>query len=135
LYSVPKTRKYQLKIHEAVHLKKHVNSQTSSEKLIPSSFESSKPASPVYSDKSSDTCTIDIHDDIVDYDFSEVSFPELLSFQKPEPPVVEGSALSTPERVRTPDCVAVIAAPPIPVAVQEEPEVPVPLDLSKTSTA
>jgi hypothetical protein len=71
----------------------------------------------------------------VDYDCSEVSFPEPLSFQKPEPPVVEGSALATPERVRTPDCVAVIAASPIPVAVQEEPEIPVPLDLSTTSTA
>lgn len=81
--------------------------------------------------------------DLSECDFSGLSFPELMSFNDPQPSNddKESHLLATPDRVSTPDhdwLSAKFSSSPIPVEVpvvsaQEEPLVP--LDLSMSSAA
>lgn len=118
-YSVPKTRSYQLRKHEEiVHNKTKLSVEIKKSAYILPKTTTVRPPSPLYSDISSVT-SIHREDplDLSEWDFSGLSFPELLSFQDPLPSDgdKDNHLLATPKRVSTPDCVSAnLSSSPIP---------------------
>ncbi|XP_061170136.1 zinc finger protein PLAGL2-like [Saccostrea echinata] len=129
-YSVPRTRKYQLKRHEKTVHQSNSKCKPTIENKKPAAIEhlpettvrpTVGPPSPMYSDISSVTS---LHQedplDLSEWDFLGLSFPELMSFQDPKTSVPEKltcNSLATPDRVSTPDCAPVESSSPIPVKV------------------